>query len=82
MWSQIQKSQHIWNFDAKGSIKENFENQSKPYLYSKVYHDEKIHVIIPVAEFVTTCHSHLTVNSYLFVIKKGKVNFQIKHHSK
>ena len=70
MWSQIQNSQHIWNFDATGSVIEAIENQSKPYLYSIICHDEINNVIIPIVEFVTTSHSHLTVSSYLFVIKK------------
>jgi hypothetical protein len=70
IWSQIQTSQHIWNFDATGSIIEAVENQSKPYLYSMVCHDEQNNTIIPMAEFVTTSHKHLTVSSYLFVVKK------------
>jgi len=70
MWSQIQNSKHIWNFDATGSVIEAIENQSKPYLYSIICHDEINNVIKPIVEFVTTSLSHLTVSSYLFVIKK------------
>ena len=69
MWAQIQAGQFIWNLDATGSIIENIRGQNKPYLYSIVVHDEINQSIVPIAEFVTTCHTQMSIASYLFLVK-------------
>ena len=70
IWSQLQHRQHIWNVDATGSIIEDVKNKKKPYLYSIVCHDEQNKCIIPIAEFVTTSHNHISVTSYFYLVKK------------
>jgi hypothetical protein len=70
MWLKLIKSHPIWYFDATGSIIQDVKGQKMPLLYSIVFHDVKNTKIIPLAEFVTTDHTTISITSNLFYIKK------------
>ncbi|CAF0972658.1 unnamed protein product [Brachionus calyciflorus] len=59
----------IWFFDATGNVMKKVKGQKAAYLYSIVCHDKGNRNIVPVVEFITTCHSTLSISKYLFSIK-------------
>jgi hypothetical protein len=69
MWLSAQNSNPIWYFDATGSIIRTIEGQSKPLLYSLVFHDKAKEFIFPLAEFLTTAQDSHSISSYLSTIK-------------
>ena len=69
MWLSIQAKSPIWYFDATGSIIKKIAKQSLPYLYSIVTHDESTKSIIPIAEFITTSHTSLSISNELNYIR-------------
>jgi len=56
-------------FDATGNIHKKISFQKDPFLYSLVFHDTEKHLIMPLAEFVTTAHDQLSIAKYLSWLK-------------
>ena len=56
-------------FDATGNIHKKVSHQNAPFLYSLVFHDTSNHLVIPLAEFITTSHNHISISKYLSFIK-------------
>ena len=69
MWTAIQKDYPVWFFDATGSVIKNVERQKKPLLYSIAMYDRAKHVLVSLADFVTTSHSSMNICKFLFTIK-------------
>jgi len=69
IWLQVREINPIWFFDATGSIHRKVNRQNKPFFYSAVCHDTIKKVIVPVAEFLTTSNSQITIGNYLSEIK-------------
>jgi hypothetical protein len=67
---QIRKTNPVIYFDSTGSIIRKIDYQKQMYLYSLVAYDTTNSVIIPIAEFYTTCHTVLSISNYLFQIKQ------------
>ena len=70
MWLHIQTVNPIWHFDATGSIVVDILGEKKPLLYSIVCHDSETNSIIPVFEFVTTCHSEDNLAKFLSILRR------------
>ena len=56
--------------DATGSVSEIVPYQKQPLYYSIVMHDKTKKQIIPIAEFVTTSQTQLSISGYLNIIRK------------
>jgi hypothetical protein len=69
MWLKIQEINPVWYIDATGSVLKNLRNQIMPFLYSIVCHDPMTKSIIPIAEFISCCHSTLWISNNMFAIK-------------
>lgn len=70
IWSQVVRKYPVFYFDATSKILQNVQNQNAAFFYSIVCHDKDNKCIIPVAEFVTTCQTEMSISSYLMVIRK------------
>jgi hypothetical protein len=69
MWAIVQETDLIWYLDATGNILNKVKRQKAPFLYSLVFHDKRKHLILPIAEFVTTANDSGSISSYLSIIK-------------
>jgi len=56
--------------DATGSVSEIVPHQKHPLYYSIVMHDKTKKQIIPIAEFVTTSQTQVSISGYLNIIRK------------
>jgi len=70
MWSIIQEQDVFWYFDATGSVLVKVPQQKAPLLYSVVAHDRQRKLIIPIAEFITTSQTQISISGYLAVLRK------------
>lgn len=69
IWNSLVKLNSVWFFDATGSVHKDVQKQKKPYLYSIVFHDQKNKCILPIAEFISTAHDHLSISNYLMAFR-------------
>lgn len=70
IWNKIQKHYPVWHLDATGSIINDIQNQSPPFLFSLIMRDPKTETILPIYDFISTSHNSLTVSKYLMTFKK------------
>ena len=68
MWKKIRTKYPIIYFDATGGIVKNISNQKIVLLYLLTAHDKDNHVIVPIAEFLTTSHTQENISNNLFAI--------------
>ena len=69
MWISVQNTYPFWHFDATGTIIKPVKNQSEPFLFSIVFHDQAKSFIFPLAEFISTGHDAKEISQYLSTIK-------------
>ena len=70
MWLEIQECNMFWYIDATGGVTEKIAHQKQPLYYSIVMHDKKKKQLVPIAEFVTTSQTQLSISGYLHIIRK------------
>ena len=61
----------MWYFDATGIGLMRSEGQSQALLYTFSVWDPYTHVTIPIAQFITTEHSTVSISRYLVTIKSN-----------
>ena len=69
MYILVQKKWPIVYFDATGNICKKIENQKIPYFYTMTFHDRENKSIIPLADFITTSQTTISVITFLNEIK-------------
>lgn len=65
----IQKTRPICHIDATGNVCKKIENQKIPYFYTLSLYDSENKSIIPLADFVTTSQTTLSVSTFLNQIR-------------
>jgi hypothetical protein len=70
MWLEIQESNFFWYIDATGGVTEKIPHQKHPLFYSIVMHDKTKKQLVPIAEFVTTSQTQLSITGYLHIIRR------------
>ena len=70
IWSEIKSAIPIWFFDATGNVIKERKIDNLICLYSFVMHDADRKIILPVAEFVTTCHDGINISNNLHRIRR------------
>jgi hypothetical protein len=75
LWLSIKKKYPIWFFDATGNVLKRINGQNSPLLYSLVCHDKEKKLILPVADFITTCQTIQSITKHLTSIK-----FYVEQH--
>lgn len=68
MWTEIQIENPVFHFDGTGSIMNKIDGQKSVYLYSIALYDPKKHVIVTVADFLTTSHTSHNIHKFLSTI--------------
>jgi hypothetical protein len=76
MWNIIKLKNPVWYIDATGGVHQKINGQKEIFIYRTVCHDENQKKIIPVFDFLTTCHTGENLAKYLrYAVARIEQNF-------